>query len=569
MTPEGGFNPTWQRHVAAYALSAEDLGSGPVLDLGCGVGHSYDRLAPRDTVGIDLDPSALTGQERETIAADMRDLPLDDHSFESVLSVHSLEHVPDPGSVLDEVARVLRPEGTAVFVTPNRLTFGRPDEIIDPFHYVEFDRADLRELCRHRFAEVEIRGVFGSDRYMTLFDRERATLERLLRLDPLRLRRLVPMKTRQRLYDRMLNHFRADAGPEAAAIEPEDFHLGNDDLDGSLDLVAICRVPIAPSAWDGAGDRRRGNRGPAGKTSPPDWPGSAATACVWCREPLGSGAERRPGRTFCTRCGTGTTDPVPTQSALDAAYGDWYWPADDSRFSLVGDHLLRRSRASMADRIDAIAPPGPVLDVGAGEGTLIEALESRGRSARGLERDSDRPEIENLPIGRVEGSFAAVVFWHSLEHLGDPKEAVESAARLLEPGGFIVIAVPDVSSLQAAVFGDRWLHLDLPRHLVHLTGDGLAEGLTEAGFTVRRVSRTRAGQVVIGWLDGLVGRLPGDLNLYQSLRRRSARRIEVGPVSRAAAIAAGVVLFPVALACSGFEILRNRSGTVYVEAQIE
>jgi len=75
-SPEGGFKPTWERHVAAYAAAAELLPpDGPVLDVGCGVGHSYHLLLPRETVGVDIEPEALIGQERRTMVADMRELP--------------------------------------------------------------------------------------------------------------------------------------------------------------------------------------------------------------------------------------------------------------------------------------------------------------------------------------------------------------------------------------------------------------------------------------------------------------------------------------------------------------
>jgi SAM-dependent methyltransferase len=243
VTPAGGFHPTWQRHVAAYALAEPELGPGRVLDLGCGVGHSYHLLAPRETVGVDLDPAALAGQERETVVADMRALPFADGSFASVLSVQSLEHVPDPERVLAEVVRVLAEDGVAVFVTPNRLTLGRPDEIIDPYHYVEFDAAELDVLCRRFFDQVKVRGLFGSERYMELFDEERATLNRLLALDPLRLRRAVPNAARRRLYDLMLRRSRRDEDPRAAAITPDDFHIRDDELGRSLDLCAICSAP--------------------------------------------------------------------------------------------------------------------------------------------------------------------------------------------------------------------------------------------------------------------------------------------------------------------------------------
>jgi SAM-dependent methyltransferase len=238
--PEGGFNPTFQRHVAAYRLCAPLLPQGRVLDLGCGVGHSFRELAPRETVGVDVEPAALAGQDRETHVADMRRLPFDDGSFASVLSVHSIEHVPDPGLALAEVARVLSPAGRAVLVTPNRLTFGLPDEIIDPYHYVEYDAAQLGALCTTRFARVEVLGLFGSGRYQALVDGERHELDRLLRLDPLALRRFLPRRLRQRLYDLRLRSSRAVPRPGALDIGPEDFHLAPGPLEVALDLVAVC-----------------------------------------------------------------------------------------------------------------------------------------------------------------------------------------------------------------------------------------------------------------------------------------------------------------------------------------
>jgi SAM-dependent methyltransferase len=242
-TPAGGFNPTWQRHVAAYELCAPLLPDGRILDLGCGVGHSFQRLAPRQTVGVDIDPGALAGQDRETYVADMRRLPFPDHEFDGVLSVQSIEHVPDPERVLAEARRVLRPGGTAVFVTPNRLTFARPDEIIDPYHYVEFSAEELRRLCASSFEAVKLLGLFGSPRYLELVAAERLKLERLLRRDPFRLRRFVPRTVRQRLYDRLLSRYRVDHDPDATAIGTIDFELRDAPLDDCLDLIGVCSDP--------------------------------------------------------------------------------------------------------------------------------------------------------------------------------------------------------------------------------------------------------------------------------------------------------------------------------------
>jgi SAM-dependent methyltransferase len=241
-TTADGFNPTWQRHVAGYALTERFLPQGRIVDLGCGVGHSYDRLAPRETVGVDRDPAALAGQARETVIADMRQLPFDNGSFDGAIAVHSLEHVPDPERMLAETVRVVRPAGLAVFVTPNRLTFARADEVIDPYHYVEYSPEELRAICKPHFEAVELAGIFGSDRYHAFVALELARLEALLRRDPLRLRRLVPRRLRQRLYDRRLGRERSDPDPHAAAIGLEDFELESSGLESALDVIAICRV---------------------------------------------------------------------------------------------------------------------------------------------------------------------------------------------------------------------------------------------------------------------------------------------------------------------------------------
>jgi SAM-dependent methyltransferase len=239
-TSEGGFNPTWQRHVATYALCADLLPEGRVLDLGCGVGHSFALLAPRETVGLDVDAGALEGQDRETVAADMRELPFEPMTFESVLSVQSIEHVPDPERVMSGVRHVLKPGGTAIFVTPNRLTFMRPDEIIDPFHYLEYDPDQLRSLCMAWFPEVTIMGIFGSERQLAFHAGEHRRLNRMLALDPLRLRRFLPRFVRKRLYDAGLTLMRRRVDPTAEAIGVEDFTLGEERLEEALDLVAVC-----------------------------------------------------------------------------------------------------------------------------------------------------------------------------------------------------------------------------------------------------------------------------------------------------------------------------------------
>ena len=243
VTGEGAFNPSWQRHLAIYGLVSPMLPATRVLDLGCGVGQGMRHLAPRESIGVDLEPTVLPPQGRPGVCADMRFLPFRAGAVGAVVSSHSIEHVPDPERVVAEIARVARGDALVVIATPNRLTFGRPDEIIDPYHFKELDPRELHDMCAARFSDVRVLGLFGSDRYMEIFHRERRKLDRLLGLDPLTLRRFVPRRARQVLYDRMLTWSRRQADPLEASIGPDDFSLRDTDLDAALDLVALCRRP--------------------------------------------------------------------------------------------------------------------------------------------------------------------------------------------------------------------------------------------------------------------------------------------------------------------------------------
>lgn len=257
---------------------------------------------------------------------------------------------------------------------------------------------------------------------------------------------------------------------------------------------------------------------------------------------------------------------MPTEEELDRAYSGWYRPPG-GRFGGIGDSLLRRSRGLLARRLDRIAPAGAILDVGAGDGALLRALRARGRPATGIDRHPSDPAVRDEPLERLDGRWAAIVFWHSLEHLPRAGEALDRVVTLLEPRGVLAIAMPNPAGLQAIAFGDSWFALDYPRHLVHVPARTLIERLEGLGLTVERVSHWRGGQVVFGWLQGLVGLLPGRPDLYGTIRRPAARRRRVSAAGRVATLAAGVLLLPVATAAALLEVLLRRGGVVYIEAR--
>lgn len=92
-----------------------------VLEVGSGQGHLARAIAARgvDVVGIDANPSAMEVSGGDLVRH-MRaeSLEFDDESFDVVISVHAIEHIPPLEEAFAEMVRVLRLGGRAAFVYP-------------------------------------------------------------------------------------------------------------------------------------------------------------------------------------------------------------------------------------------------------------------------------------------------------------------------------------------------------------------------------------------------------------------------------------------------------------------
>ena len=156
-----------------------------VVDMACGEGYGSAVLARRAArvTGVDANPEATSTRAPSTRApacAFARDLvqtwaePVD-----AVVFLQTIEHVEDPGAILDALqARSCRPGGVAYVSTPNVLTLAGPDreKSDNPWHVKEYRADEFRELCEAHFDRVEMLGLFHARklRAARVGDRERA-----------------------------------------------------------------------------------------------------------------------------------------------------------------------------------------------------------------------------------------------------------------------------------------------------------------------------------------------------------------------------------------------------------
>ena len=75
---------------------------------------------------------------------------------------------------------------------------------------------------------------------------------------------------------------------------------------------------------------------------------------------------------------------------------------------------------------------------------------------------------------RSPPSLDAAIAWHVLEHLDDPARPWRGSARGCARAAGVVVACPNLASLQARIGGDRWFHQDVPRHRTHFTASRAA-----------------------------------------------------------------------------------------------
>jgi SAM-dependent methyltransferase len=222
-------NYWFRRHLVVYEWIARRVSGMRVLDLACGEGYGSHLLASKaaSVVGVDANPEAYEHARLRYRRANLRfERELlegfgEPGSYEAVVFLQTIEHVPDPAAVLAHVRELLGPRGTAYVSTPNVLTLAakgnsRSD---NPWHLREYRHEEFMALCS---------GAFGA---VTLLGLQHA---RKLRVHELALRcGWDAVHRRLGITERFYGRF-------IPTISTADFALRPDRLERALDFLAIC-----------------------------------------------------------------------------------------------------------------------------------------------------------------------------------------------------------------------------------------------------------------------------------------------------------------------------------------
>jgi 2-polyprenyl-3-methyl-5-hydroxy-6-metoxy-1,4-benzoquinol methylase len=176
------------RRVTVIIRLLNVLETHRVLEVGCGAGNVLERVGPSTRVGVDISSFLLAksrarlGHEVSLFQMNAEHLGFSNHSFDRIYCTEVLEHVLNPKTVLQEIRRVLKPDGVAVVSVPNEGLINRikdtilalpgarallrkssnyemPDHMEDEWHLHEFELGMLKDSVAGLFKIDCVKGI--------------------------------------------------------------------------------------------------------------------------------------------------------------------------------------------------------------------------------------------------------------------------------------------------------------------------------------------------------------------------------------------------------------------------
>jgi len=215
----------------------------------------------------------------------------------------------------------------------------------------------------------------------------------------------------------------------------------------------------------------------------------------------------------CNECGLVFQNPVLDSKELINFYPEDYSPhqAKEAKSEKKKQKIKTKVPKDVLEKLNS---KSDLLDVGCGNGKFLNDIRSfTNCRVYGVDFSENAAKIaknfyglevfcgtiEQAPFAKK--SFDIITAWSFLEHVPNPSEVVKKFHALLKDKGDCVINCPNFNSLNAMVFGDKWYHLDSPRHLFVFSPETIRILFKKNGFKVKKIIFEKSSKGLVNSLQ--------------------------------------------------------------------
>ncbi len=182
----------------------------------------------------------------------------------------------------------------------------------------------------------------------------------------------------------------------------------------------------------------------------------------------------------CKNCNFVYLNPRLCSKEIIKYYNNDYLPftSKNNLYSLIQKILFRWKRYI----IELSKNKGNIIDIGSGNNNFIKYMSKNDWKTDNYDKFSSST-IDDIDKCKQD-SYDVVTLWHSIEHIHDIDTFFINIKNILKKDGILVIACPNINSIDSYLLGSKWIAYDAPRHLYHFSPKTLKLFLSKFNFSI-------------------------------------------------------------------------------------